>query len=345
MTRNSRPQDLSWFLDLRNNKQLDLDPPYQRKSVWAPKDRRFYMDTVMNNYPSPAIFLHKETKEDGSTVYNVIDGKQRLETVFLFVDNKIELSDEFGDTRFSGEKFEDLNLDQKKQLWNYIIPVDFLDSIDKETLRSTFDRLNRNSRNLKQQEIRHAQFDGWLIKFVERESDKEFWSDIKVTTTASAKRMQNIQFISELLIVSVYRKIFGFNQDDLNEKYAQLDQLEETNFEAEGLEERFQSHKQIIQNLESTSGEVSKYATKRVDLYTLWSCVALEPDCDLSSYLSSYGAFMEMVLEARKTRADGVSHKNREVAKYVENSTGASTDHTKRQARYKALWKFLSSED
>jgi hypothetical protein len=28
-------QDISWFLDLDNNKQLNLDPPYQRRSVWT----------------------------------------------------------------------------------------------------------------------------------------------------------------------------------------------------------------------------------------------------------------------------------------------------------------------
>ncbi len=35
-------QDLSWFLDLDANDQIDLNPPYQRRSVWSPKDRRFF---------------------------------------------------------------------------------------------------------------------------------------------------------------------------------------------------------------------------------------------------------------------------------------------------------------
>ena len=36
-------QDISWFLDLSRNGQLNLDPPYQRRSVWSPKDRRFFL--------------------------------------------------------------------------------------------------------------------------------------------------------------------------------------------------------------------------------------------------------------------------------------------------------------
>jgi hypothetical protein len=49
-------QDLSWFLDLYAQGKLNLNPPYQRKSVWMPKDKRFFLDTVLNNYPCPAIY-------------------------------------------------------------------------------------------------------------------------------------------------------------------------------------------------------------------------------------------------------------------------------------------------
>jgi hypothetical protein len=38
MKRRPTTQDISWLLDLARNKQLDLDPPYQRRSVWTNKD-------------------------------------------------------------------------------------------------------------------------------------------------------------------------------------------------------------------------------------------------------------------------------------------------------------------
>src|SRR4051794_17910701 len=62
--------DVTWLLDLHKNNQLDLDPSYQRKSVWTPKDRRFFMDTIFRNYPSPALFLHKTIEvASGRTTY------------------------------------------------------------------------------------------------------------------------------------------------------------------------------------------------------------------------------------------------------------------------------------
>src|SRR4029078_8939953 len=84
--------DVTWLLDLDKNGQLDLDPPYQRKSVWTPKDRRFFMDTVCRNYPSPAIFLHKTIDDmTGKTTYHVVDGKQRITTLLQFVKDKFSL--------------------------------------------------------------------------------------------------------------------------------------------------------------------------------------------------------------------------------------------------------------
>ena len=97
-------QDISWFLDLHSNNQLDLDPPYQRRSVWSPKDRRFFLDTIFRGYPSPSIFLHKQVLE-GKTTYSVVDGKQRLETIVRFTDNKIAMEKKFGDSRLDGKRW------------------------------------------------------------------------------------------------------------------------------------------------------------------------------------------------------------------------------------------------
>jgi len=67
-------KDVTWFLDLYRNEQLDLDPSYQRRSVWSLKDRKFFLDTIFKNYPCPAVFLHKEINEDaGKLIYHVVD--------------------------------------------------------------------------------------------------------------------------------------------------------------------------------------------------------------------------------------------------------------------------------
>src|SRR5258708_5902377 len=109
MQRNPRTQDISWFLDLQERNQLDLNPPYQRRSVWTRNDREYFVDTILHNYPSPAIFLHKTMDEDGRSVYHVVDGKQRLETIIQFTQNKVRIPRNFGDERLNGKKWDDLS--------------------------------------------------------------------------------------------------------------------------------------------------------------------------------------------------------------------------------------------
>jgi hypothetical protein len=217
-------------LDLHRNKQLDLDPPYQRRSVWTRRDKQFFLDTVFRDFPSPAIFLHKSINDDGSATYHVVDGKQRLQTILDFVDDKLRIAKDFGDVRLDGKKWSELQGDQelRHHFWNYQIPVEMLDLIEGSVVNEVFDRLNRNSRKLTPQDLRHAKFDGWFIATVEGESTQEDWRKLGVVTTARARRMADSQFISELLLVLLEKRIWGFDQNALDEFYAKYDDPQES---------------------------------------------------------------------------------------------------------------------
>lgn len=203
MVRTISPQDVSWFLDLNEKKQLDLDPPYQRRSVWTLKDRRFFIDTILNGYPAPPIFLHKSLDDHGRSTYHVVDGKQRLQTIIDFAANKIRIPDDFADLSLQKKRWNDLQRETKEVFWNYVLIVEMLPSVNEATIRDTFERINRNSRKLERQEIRHAKYDGWLITEAEAEAEKSEWKDFGVVTTARAKRMSDVQFISELFVINL----------------------------------------------------------------------------------------------------------------------------------------------
>jgi hypothetical protein len=67
-------QDL---VNLYENRHLNLKPDFQRNSVWSDRDRADLIDSVLRNYPIPALFLHRR-EQKGILYYDVIDGKQRL---------------------------------------------------------------------------------------------------------------------------------------------------------------------------------------------------------------------------------------------------------------------------
>jgi uncharacterized protein with ParB-like and HNH nuclease domain len=71
------------LINLQKNSQLNLEPAFQRDSVWRPLHRRRFIQTILDGYPVPSIFLYRR-EHNGWPVYDVLDGKQRLETIFKF---------------------------------------------------------------------------------------------------------------------------------------------------------------------------------------------------------------------------------------------------------------------
>jgi hypothetical protein len=350
MIRRPNYQDISWFLDLNRNKQLDLEPSYQRRSVWSSKDRKFFLDTIFRNYPSPSIFLHKETAANGSVMYHVVDGKQRLETILKFVDNKIRIASDFGDVVLNGKRWVDLEGEptRKKVFWDYVLPVELIDLIDGTVVGEVFDRLNRNSRKLERQELRHAKFDGWLIERAESEAEKDEWSDWKVTTKSRARRMKDVQFISELLLVILEREQRGFSQDGLDEAYGkyELPEDEEFTFAENDALEVLTKVKSVITQMETANGCITTHIKTFNAFYTLWALLVLGGDNlpDPPTLALRVSKFMERVVELDSEadvhaflehHADAASYSGPLV--YLNNSRGASTDLFQRKNRFHAL--------
>lgn len=73
-----------------NSNKISLIPPFQRGTVWTLKMRQKLIENMLNRRPIPAIFLYKDPEgPDGgggaTFTYNILDGKQRLETLLLFI--------------------------------------------------------------------------------------------------------------------------------------------------------------------------------------------------------------------------------------------------------------------
>jgi Protein of unknown function DUF262 len=92
--RRQTTQTIAWFWDLYRRGLLELDPPYQRRSVWTQAYKDYFIDTILLGYPAPAVFLFEDISEDGITRYSVVDGQQRLTTIFQFLGSQYPVSDQ-----------------------------------------------------------------------------------------------------------------------------------------------------------------------------------------------------------------------------------------------------------
>src|SRR5579862_3609693 len=81
-------------MNLHRARQLNLDPAFQRESVRTLADRKKLVDSILNSVPIPSIFLYKRS-ERNRLVYDVIDGKQRIESILMFVEYREFAEDVF----------------------------------------------------------------------------------------------------------------------------------------------------------------------------------------------------------------------------------------------------------
>ena len=69
-----------------NENKINLAPAFQRGHVWTLPQRKGLLKNIITKKPIPAIFLYKEASGSKYS-YNILDGKQRLESIILFIND------------------------------------------------------------------------------------------------------------------------------------------------------------------------------------------------------------------------------------------------------------------
>jgi len=99
-----------------NAKKINLIPHFQRGHVWDMPERKSLLENMVKGRPIPAIFLYKQAS-GAQFAYNIIDGKQRLESLILFIGNARS------DLRVDNVKDYFFEQKEKKQV-NFPIEID-----------------------------------------------------------------------------------------------------------------------------------------------------------------------------------------------------------------------------
>lgn len=160
---------LSWWVD--QDRVIDFDPPYQRRGgLWSPKDKAFLIDSILNGYDIPKIYVADFTFGSSSSSLNprnrhyaVIDGKQRFEAISDFVEGRISLNKDFAYSEdpslsLGGLGYKDLKNNYPtiaSRFDNYNLAVMSVITNEEGRINELFVRLNRN-KTLTGPEIRNA---------------------------------------------------------------------------------------------------------------------------------------------------------------------------------------------
>lgn len=206
----SSQQPVTWFRDSYRDGVLELRPPYQRKPVWAAKQKCYLVESILMRLPVPEIYVHVRTSPDGETKYAVVDGQQRIRAVLQFIGsetsdeeesyNKFSLDKLHSNSDWRNLTFAELSDADKSRFYGYMFAVRYLYSDSEDEVRGMFRRLNKYLAPLKPQELRNATYSGPFVALTLSLADNEYWVENRVVTPASIRRMGDVEFVSELLI-------------------------------------------------------------------------------------------------------------------------------------------------
>ncbi|WP_217360046.1 DUF262 domain-containing protein, partial [Anabaena sp. UHCC 0253] len=69
---------------------------YQRKLVWTIEEKRAFIDSILQGFPVPIILL-AETEKDKKSVFEIIDGMQRLNAITAFIEGEFDIEGKYFD--------------------------------------------------------------------------------------------------------------------------------------------------------------------------------------------------------------------------------------------------------
>lgn len=165
------------------------DPPYQRKSsIWSIEKQQLFVDSLLNGYDVPKIYLHDLRGKHPTRVYAIVDGKQRLTTIWRYLTDEFPLADDFRievanlpdlppdvEHPVAGQRFSQLEPAWQQVLRRTYLAVVLIQNATEEDIEDLFSRLN-NGEPLNAAEKRNA-MSGDAAKLVRAIADHRFFTD------------------------------------------------------------------------------------------------------------------------------------------------------------------------
>lgn len=179
--------------------QLILEVNFQRNAVWGYKQKCELIESIFMGLPLPIFYF----KQQNNSTYVVVDGKQRLSTLFEFLNNGFSLKYLKILTFLNGKKFQDLTEElgiyqsqlEDYQVYSHVILPPTPDKI----LFDIFDRVNRGGTKLNKQEIRNALYHGRGLNMITSITETEIFEEATRIEHKKDSRMKGSYLITRFL--------------------------------------------------------------------------------------------------------------------------------------------------
>ncbi|QOY54007.1 DUF262 domain-containing protein [Candidatus Sulfurimonas marisnigri] len=138
-------------------KMLILAPDFQREFVWTLRQQSELIESILMGIPLPMVYFF----EGDAGIIQVVDGKQRLTSLFNFLDNLYPLSSLPILSHLRGLKYRDLKPAERTKIARHQFVTQTIIPPTPDKIKfDIFERVNRKGSTLNNQEMRNALYQG-----------------------------------------------------------------------------------------------------------------------------------------------------------------------------------------
>lgn len=217
------------------NEELDLTPEFQRAAnIWDNKRKSRLIESILLKIPLPSFYF----SEDQSGDYSVVDGLQRLCSIFHFINysalnkatnsklNPLRLSNLQYVTELNGLTFDEIDRKFQRRIEELVLSVNIIRPNTPNAVKfNVFARLNQGGMPLNAQEIRNAIFKGqWRDHIRELAESKSFLNatESKIATLRQQDMELVLRYISHYQIGEPFEREANSNLDSFLNKTVEV---------------------------------------------------------------------------------------------------------------------------
>jgi hypothetical protein len=239
------PMSVFQYIRKYKQKQLIIDPDFQRNFVWKPKQQSMFIESIILNFPLPPFYLNQD--KEGNLI--IIDGLQRTTTLIEFLDNKFALSELEALPGYNGKIFSKLPPEiqskiEDKKIFLYILKP----TTPTAVIYDMFNRINTGGTQLNRQEVRNCIFKGESTRLLKKLADEDVFK--KATDYGiSDKRMKAREAVLRYLAFKIkdYRTYDGDMSEFIEDAMKRINQMNKE--EIDNLEADFKRVMQTTFNI------------------------------------------------------------------------------------------------
>ena len=305
----------------KHKEWFKINREYQReKGVWSRQDEQHLIDTILRDLDIPKLYLRKL----GEKEYEIVDGQQRLLTIWRFRDLKFPLNGEINGPKLDDLKYNGLPEDLIEQFDTFQLDCVILEGYDDNKVRMLFRKLQRG-KPLNPGEKLNA-YPGRIVPLMRSLGKHEFFSK---SIAFSLKRYKSY-WLAAIFLAFEHKGLIDISPKNLYEFFRKNQNLTDASTIAKKVRKTV---KYLLKAFPEKTPQLNK-ASWIVNLYLLVSHLLdnysmINKEVDLRNFYQSLWEKVEKVRRTGKGSPEDV--------RFVDANTSGTTSKKNIETRFNIL--------